>query len=165
MTARKRESFEQGHTRKLLVVIDDTPECERAVYYAGRRAERTAGGLTMLYVINPSEFQHWIGVETIMRAEAEHEARRVLGEFAEKAREGLGIEPELVIREGARPEQVRGLIEEDKDIAILVLAAGTGKEGPGPLVTSIAAGSSGSFPVPITIVPGDLTDEEIEALA
>jgi nucleotide-binding universal stress UspA family protein len=165
MTSRKRESFEQGHTRKLLVVIDDTPECERALNYASRRAERTTGTLTLLYVINPAEFQHWIGVETIMRTEAEHEARRVLGEFAEKVREDVDVEPELVIREGSRAEEVRALIDEDKDIAILVLAAGTGKEGPGPLVSNIATKASGSFPVPITIVPGDLTDEEIKALA
>ena len=165
MTGRKRQSFEQGHTRKLLVVIDDTAECERALYYASRRAERTIGGLTMVYVINPAEFQHWIGVETLMRTEAEHEARRVLGEFAEKVREDIGIEPELVIREGARAEEVRALIDDDKDIAILVLAAGTGKEGPGPLVSNIAAKASGSFPVPITIVPGDLNNEEIDALA
>jgi nucleotide-binding universal stress UspA family protein len=165
MTERQRQSFEQGHTRKLLVVIDDTPECERAVYYASHRAERTGGKLTMVYVINPAEFQHWIGVETIMRTEAEHEARRILGEFAERIREEIEIEPEFVIREGSSAEEVRALIDDDRDIGILVLAAGNGKEGPGPLVSSIATKSSGSFPVPITIVPGDLTDDEIKALA
>ena len=165
MTTFRRQSREEGHTRKFLVVIDDTPEGERAVYYASRRAERTGGKLTMLYVINPSEFQHWIGVETIMRAEAEHEARSVLGDYAEQLRETVGIEPEAVIREGGRAEQVRKLIEEDKDIAILVLAAGTGSEGPGPLVTEIAARGSADFPVPITIVPGNLSDEDISALS
>lgn len=150
----RRKSREEGHTRKFLVVIDETPECERAVYYASRRAERTGGKLTMLYVINPSEFQHWLGVETIMRTEAEHEARRVLGEYAELLRETVGIEPEAVIREGVRAEQVRELIEEDTDIAILVLAAGSGSDGPGPLVSQIAGRWSSEFPVPVTIVPG-----------
>jgi nucleotide-binding universal stress UspA family protein len=60
--------------RKFLVVLDDTPECERAVIYAARRAERTGGGLSMLYIVPPSEFQHWLGVEEIMRAEAQAEA-------------------------------------------------------------------------------------------
>ncbi|MFN0265173.1 universal stress protein [Tepidamorphus sp. 3E244] len=165
MTTYRRQSREEGHNRKFLVVIDETPECERAVFYASRRAERTGGKLTMLYVINPSEFQHWLGVESIMRSDAEHEARRVLGDYAEKLRETVGIEPEAVIREGVRPEEVRGLIEEDKDIAILVLAAGHGGEGPGPLVSEIAGRSSAEFPVPITIVPGTLSDEDINALA
>lgn len=164
MTSR-RQSREEGHTRKFLVVIDETTECERAVYYASRRAQRTGGKLTMLYVINPSEFGHWIGVETIMRSEAEHEARSVLGEYSESLRETVGIEPEAVIREGVRAEQVRALIEDDKDIAILVLAAGSGPDGPGPLVSEIAGRSSSDFPVPITIVPGSLSDEDIVALA
>ena len=89
----------------------------------------------------------------------------MLGEYSERLRETVGIEPEAVIREGARAEQVRALIEEDKDIAILVLAAGSGQDGPGPLVSEIAGRSSADFPVPITIVPGTLSDEDIVALA
>ncbi len=165
MTELRRRSHEEGHSRKFLVVIDDTPECQRAVYYASRRAEHTGGVLTMLYVINPAEFQHWIGVGTIMRAEAEHEARQVLGEYAEHLRETVGIEPESIIREGVRAEQVRALIEEDKDIAILVLGAGSGSEGPGPLVSEIGGRASADFPVPITIVPATLSDEDLEALS
>lgn len=160
----RRQSREEGHTRKFLVVIDETPECERAVQFASRRAERSGGKLTMLYIVNPGEFQHWIGVEAIMRAESEHEARAILGEYAERLRETFGIEPESVIREGARSEAVRALIEEDKDIAILVLAAGSGSDGPGPLVSEIAGKGSADFPVPVTIVPFNLSDEDIAAL-
>jgi nucleotide-binding universal stress UspA family protein len=161
----KRRSSEPGHRRKFLVVIDDTPECERAVYYASRRAHNTSGKLIMLYVLAPGDFQHWLGVENIMRAEAQDEARRVLGEFAEKARKWADVEPEMVIREGARSDEVLTLIDEDADISILVLAAATGKEGPGPLITSIATKAAATFPVPITIVPGSLSDEEIQAVS
>lgn len=161
----KRRSSEPGHRRKFLVIIDDSPECDRAVYFASRRAHNTDGKLVMLYVLEPGDFQHWLGVENIMRAEAQDEARRVLGEFAEKARKWADIEPELVIREGDQADEVLKIIDEDEDIAILALAAGTGKEGPGPLISSIVSRASGSFPIPITIVPGSLSDEEIQSVS
>ncbi|WP_436643654.1 universal stress protein [Microbaculum sp. FT89] len=161
----KRRSGEPGHRRKFLVIIDDSPECDRAVYYASRRAQNTGGKLLMLYVLAPGDFQHWLGVENIMRAEAQDEARRVLGEFAEKARKWAEVEPEMVIREGNRADEVVNLIEEDSDVSILVLAAATGKEGPGPLVSSIATKAAATFPIPITIVPGSLSDEEIQAVS
>jgi len=162
---RPRKSTEAGHRRKFLVVIDDTPECSRAVLYAARRAQTTAGGLVMLYVIEPGEFQHWIGVENIMRAEAMEEAEDTLGRFADLARNYSAIEPQMVIREGTRADEIVKLIDEDEDIAILVLAAGTDKEGPGPLVTAIAGKAAGTFPVPITIVPGNLDETAIRAIA
>ena len=162
---RKRKSFEQGHRRKFLVVIDNTPECSRAVAYAAKRAERTQGGLVMLYVIKPSEFQHWLGVENIMRAEAQEEASSTLAQFQEFARTTANIEAEQVIRESTPNEAIYKLVEEDEDIAILVLAAGVDGEGPGPLVSSFTRSMSTHFPVPMTIVPGDLSDEDIEALA
>jgi len=162
----RRTSGESGHRRKFLVIIDDTPECERAVYYASRRAQNTDGKVVMLYVLAPGDFQHWLGVENIMRAEAQDEARRVLGEFAEKARKWADVEPEMVIREGSpRSDEVVKLIDEDEDISILVLAAATGKEGPGPLVSAIVTKAASSFPIPITIVPGSLSDEEIQAVS
>jgi nucleotide-binding universal stress UspA family protein len=163
---RPRRSREAGHKRKFLVVIDNTPECGRALTYAAKRAARTGGALTLLYVVVPEgDFQHWLGVGDIMRAEAREEAETVLGRFAARARETAGVEPELVIREGARAEQVRRLIEEDEDIAILVLGAAQGPDGPGPLVTTLAAKASGAFPIPITIVPETLGDEAMDAIA
>ena len=98
-----------------------------------------------------------------MRAEAREEAEATLAKIAQKVRETIGIEPEAVIREGSATEQIHGLIEEDRDIAILVLAAGSTKEGPGPLVSSIA-GRGAAFPIPVTVLPDTLSDEEIDAL-
>lgn len=161
----KRKSSEEGHRRKFLVVIDDTPECGRAVAYAAKRAERTNGGLVMLYVIKPSEFQHWIGVENIMRAEAQEEANTILSRYQQEALQSAKIEPEQVILEGAPNDAIAQLIEEDEDIAILVLAASVEGDGPGPLVSSFTRSMSTHFPIPMTIVPGDLTDEDIDALS
>jgi nucleotide-binding universal stress UspA family protein len=161
----KRRSGEEGHRRKFLVVIDDTPECARALRYAARRAEHTGGGLVLLYVIGPTDPQSWAGVENIMRAEAMEAAETALGRYADMVRNSSPIEPELVIREGNRSEEILKLIETDQDIAVLVLAAGTDTEGPGPLVTALAGKASGTFPVPITIVPGTLDDEAIAAIS
>ncbi len=162
---RPRRAREEGHKRKLLVVIDDTPECLRALSYAARRAEHTSGALTLLFVIEPGQPQHWLGVEDIMRAEAMEQAQTTLTRFAAKTRDFSNIDPEMVIREGNRAEEIRQLIESDEDIAILVLAAGESSEGPGPLVTAIAAKGAGTFPVPITIVPATLSDEQLDAIA
>jgi nucleotide-binding universal stress UspA family protein len=149
----KRQSRLEGHRRKFMAVIDNTPECGRAVRYAGMRARNSGGGLVLLYVISE-----------IMRAEAREEAETVMAKIAQEVRESIGTEPELAIREGKGADEIMKLIEEDRDIAILVLAASSGKDGPGPLV-SMVANRGASFPIPVTIVPENLTDEEIEALS
>lgn len=160
----RRLSRLEGHRRKFLAVVDDTPECQRAVRYAGSRAKNSAGAVVLLYVIANGDFQQWLGVEEIMRAEAREEAEAVLAKAAQALRESVGIEPETVIREGGAGEAINGLIEEDRDIAILVLAAGSSKEGPGPLVSSLATRTQ-AFPIPVTVIPDSLTDEEIDALS
>jgi nucleotide-binding universal stress UspA family protein len=162
----KRRSFEAGHRPKFLVVVEDTPECARAVHFAARRSLRTGAVVVMLAVVaQQEESLEFLGVGDAMRAEAEEEAQKCLEQAAARARADAGIEPELVLRDGGKAEAILSLILEDEDISFLVLAASAQGEGPGPLVQSIAGKASGSFPVPIVIVPGDLTEQEIEALA
>ena len=162
----ERLSRKAGRKRKFLAIIDDTPECERAVTYAAHRAQATSGALKLLYVIEPApgEFSHWLGVEEKMREEATEEGERRLGAFREALHRRLDITPETEIREGKRGEQILELIRDDPEIVILVLAASASTEGPGPLVASIA-GRAAAFPIPVTVVPGDLSDEDIETLA
>jgi nucleotide-binding universal stress UspA family protein len=162
---RKRRSYEAGHKAKFLVVIDDTPECDRAVYFASRRAARVAVTVVMLRVIETHDHgQQWLGVADIMRAEAHEEANAMLAKFAARSNGIAGITPECVIREGNVAEEILSLIEEDEDIAVLVLAAAADSEGPGPLVTSLSK-TAGSFPIPIAIVPGQLSDEDLDAMS
>ncbi|WP_088346468.1 MULTISPECIES: universal stress protein [Rhodomicrobium] len=163
-----RTIFHEGHRRKFLVVVDESPEAEMALAYAVRRARRTLGGVSMLYVIEPADFQHWLGVEEAYREEAQAKAKAVFRLHARKLKlwgfEDISLDE--IIREGTRAEQISNLIHEDPDIGILVLGASVSAEGPGPLVSSLAGGkNAGSFPIPITVVPGGLTLEEIEALA
>lgn len=162
----RRLAREAGHRRKFLCVVDGTPECDRAVVYAARRAVSTSGALVLLYVIAPIDPQQWRGVEEVMRDEAMDEARRALAAVAERLSLLPGaVEAELVIREGQPAAAIHKLIDEDRDIAILVLAAGVGNDGPGPLVSSLATRGGPAFPIPVTIVPGEMSDEDIAAVA
>jgi nucleotide-binding universal stress UspA family protein len=161
----KRRSYEAGHRPKFLVVIDETPECERALRFAARRVTRTGASLVLLGVVSPPDNFEWLGVGDAMRAEAEEEAKERLDAAAAAARSAAGVEPEQVVRLGDKAETILDLITKDEDISFLVLAAGTGKEGPGPLVSNLAGKAASTFPIPVVIVPGSLTDEEIDALA
>ena len=162
--SRRRRSYEAGHSPKWLVVIDDTSECDRAVYFACRRAMRVGAGVIMLRVIETQDRnQQWLGVADIMKAEAHEEANAALERAAGRANGLTGITPERIVREGNTADEILGLIEDDEDIAILVLAAAQSKEGPGPLVSSIGK-SVGDYPIPVAIVPGHLTDEELDAM-
>jgi nucleotide-binding universal stress UspA family protein len=164
MTAQRR-SYETGHKPKCLVIVDDTAEWDRAVYYASRWAIRVGGGVVMLRIIETEEQnQQWLGVADIMRAEAQEDANAALDRAAGRANGIAAITPERVIREGEPTEQILDVIDQDVDIAMLVLAANPGPEGPGPLITLIA-GVVGSFPIPVTVIPGELIDADIDALS
>jgi len=163
--SKKRRSYEQGHSPKFLVVIDDSPECDRAVHFAARRALRIGSTVVMLRVIETHDHgQQWLGVADIMRAEAHEEANAVLDRHAARISSICGVMPERVIREGDKADEMLALIDEDEDIAALILAAAAGNEGPGPLVSSLAR-SAGTFPIPIAIVPGHLSDEDLDTMS
>lgn len=160
----KRLSRETGHRRKFLVIVDETPECERALAYAARRAQTTNGTVLLLFVIDSADFQGLLGVGKIMRAEAIQRANMAIEKNVALVRERYSLEPETVIKEGPTKDEIYRLIEEDQDIAILVLAAGGAKDGPGPLVQAVA-GRGAAFPIPVTVIPHTLTDEDIDAVA
>ena len=146
--------------RKFLVILDDSRECLNAMRFAAMRAAGTGGGVAILSVIPPEEFQHWIGVGDIMRAEARERIEVHFEVFATWMRDRQGIHPELTIREGDPVTQIHAQIQEDGDIGVLVLGAGIGGDGPGPLVAQLTQ-IAGSLPVPVTIVPGGLSKERL----
>jgi nucleotide-binding universal stress UspA family protein len=149
--------------RKFLVVLDDSRECLNAMRFAAMRAAKTGGGVQILSIIPPDEFQHWIGVGDIMRQEARERIEAHFEVFAKWMRDRQGIDPELVIREGEPVPEILAQIRDDPQIGVLVLGAGVDKKGPGPLVAQLTR-SSGTLPVPMTIVPGGLSKEGLEAV-
>ena len=151
--------------RKFLVVLDDSRECLNAMRFAAMRASKTGGGVKVLSVIPPEEFNHWIGVGDIMREEARERIEVHFEVFAKWMRDKQGVDPELIIREGEPTDEIIQQIADDPEIGVLVLGASSDKKkGPGPLVTQLSR-SAGSLPVPITIVPGDMSKERLEAIS
>ena len=149
--------------RKFLVVVDKTPESKVAIRFATRRAQATGGRVTLLCVASHADFQQWRGVEEIMKDEAHQEAESLIYDAAKMVNELSGIVCELVIGDGRSMDALMNLLKNDSDISILVLAASTAKEGPGPLVATVA--TAAHYPIPVTIVPGNLTEADIDALA
>ena len=151
--------------RKFLVVMDDSPEFLNALRFAAIRAKKTGGGVTILGVVAPEEFQHWIGVGETMRLEARERIEEHFKVFSKWMVDKEGLEPELLIREGDKATEVLAAIAEDPEVGVLVLGAGATGEGPGPLVTHLVARQTESMSVPITVVPGGLTKEQIIAVS
>jgi nucleotide-binding universal stress UspA family protein len=154
--------YDTEYKRKFLVVIDDTEECDRALTFAAFRVKRTGGTVVLVSIVPKPEFIG-MGVEEVLRAEAVEEAERNLDMRLARIKEIGDVRAESVIREGNGPEQIEQLIGQDRAIAILVLAASKSQDGPGPLVTHFAARAN-VLPIPLTIVPGHMSDEEIIAI-
>jgi nucleotide-binding universal stress UspA family protein len=151
--------------RVFLVVVDETEELQVAVHYAARRAAHTGGRVALLYVIEPSELQQWVAIENLAREERREEAELLMQRICEEILPIAGWMPIVYIREGSRRDELLALINEEPSISILVLAAGTGPEGPGPLISYLTGKPAARLRIPITIVPGGLSMEQLDALS
>lgn len=162
-TNRRRSAMDQPNV--FLVVVDNSPEMRVALRFAARRAKRTGGRVGLLRVVRKADFQHWAAIGNLMREEAREEAEQLLQEHAATVVELSGGEmPILYIMEGDTKSALLKLIDEDSQIRILVLAAATGIRGPGPLITFLMKKIIGKLRVPVTIVPGSLSNEQIDTL-
>ncbi len=150
--------------RVFLVVVDNSEEVRVALRFAAKRAEHSGGRVALLYVIEPTEFQHWMFVGTLMAEEARETAEGAVGEFSKIVQELTGEMPVVYIREGERQTELMKLLKEEPSISLLVLAAADSADGPGPLVSSLTGDMVGGLPVPITVVPGTLSDEDIDRI-
>ena len=154
-----------GPDRVFLVVVDDSGEMSVALRFACRRAQHTGGRVALLYVVEPADFQHWMAVGDLMREEARSEGEQLLQKLASQVNDITGSLPVLYVREGARREQLLKLIEEEPSISILVLAADTGSRGPGPLIEALTGRFIGKIRIPMTIVPGNLANDQIDSIS
>ena len=151
--------------RIFLVIVDESPEMGVALRFACRRARHSGGRVALLFVIEPSEFQNWLGVGKLISDEARQSAEQLLQRHAAKASELTGSVPILYLREGSKRDQLLELIEEEPSISVLVLGANVGQGGPGPLVSALTGKFVGRLRVPVTIVPGSLSEEDVDALS
>jgi len=157
------EAAEQS--RVFLVVVDDSEEMRAALHYAARRAAHTGGRVALLYVIEPSELQHWMSIGDLAMEEQREDAEQLLHRLCAEIAPVAGSVPVVYIREGRRRDELLALISEEPSISILVLAASAGPEGPGPLVSYLAGKPAARLRIPITIVPGGLTMEQLDRVS
>ncbi|WP_207480589.1 universal stress protein [Arenibaculum pallidiluteum] len=150
--------------RIFLVVVDDSSEMDVALRYACYRARNSGGRVALLCVVEPGEVLGFMAVEDIMREERRVEAEQILQRHARIVNQLTGTLPCLYLREGVRQDELLKLTEEEPWISILVLAAGTGPEGPGPLISYLTGKGAARLRIPLTIVPGRLTEEQILAV-
>ncbi|MEM8570501.1 MAG: universal stress protein [Pseudomonadota bacterium] len=150
--------------RKFLIILDDLPEMLNAMRYAAIRAAKTGGAVEMLAIISSEDFQHFMGVADVMRAEANEKVEAHFQVFKDRMEKREGITPTLAIREGDKVDAVLAHIKDTPEVAILVLGAGTGKGGPGPVVAALTGRRMGELRVPVVIVPGSMTKDEILAV-
>ncbi|MGI9387337.1 MAG: universal stress protein [Methyloligellaceae bacterium] len=165
---RKRRVFEAGHKRKFLVVADETPEFRAAIFFAARVASRTGGALVVLNVKSRTGMSSWMPVNVELSQDVKTLAvegiQQLRAWLREKGIEDLRIQS--ISRTGNIAEEIVKVIDEDEDIAVLVLGASARQQGPGPIISSLTPGSqAGDFPIPIYLVPGNLSFEEISSLA
>jgi nucleotide-binding universal stress UspA family protein len=156
---------EKSRDRVFLVVVDETQELKVALRYACIRARKTGGRVALLAVVEPADAQDWMGVNELMREEARMAAEQALQKLAADVQKTSNAMPILIIREGNRRDELLKLIEEEPSMSILVLGAATGAKGPGPLVSALTTKFVGKLRIPITLVPGNLSLEEIDTIA
>lgn len=154
-----------AHERVFLVVVDKSEEHKVALRYASFRAKRTGGRVALLYVIEPADFQAFGAVENLAREEQRQEAEALLQALSAEVQEFCGKTPVLHIKEGDVKDELIKLMDEDRSISILVLAAAAKGKNPGPLISALAGKMWTKLHMPMVIVPGNLTHQELDRLA
>lgn len=151
-------------TRTYLVVIDDSDEARTALHFAARRAAKTKGAVEVLAVVEPQDFVQWGGVQAAIEEEQRLRIEASIAASVGDIMNAAGIEPNIIVRPGEPIEALRGYIGTREDIAALVLGAAA-SGNPGPLVSNVTGTDAGKLPCPVMIIPGGLSNEEIERLS
>jgi nucleotide-binding universal stress UspA family protein len=162
--AGKSDGSAQDHVPgrvKFLVFVDRRPQTRVAVRYACWRAKNTGGTVDLLHVIEPPEFQHWVAVGDVMDAERREEAGQLLEDLSLEVNDWAGLRPELSVREGEIGEEILAQVREDSDVDVLVVGAAPPDDRSFSLITFLAEKLLGHLTVPLVVVPGNLTDEQI----
>lgn len=149
--------------RIYLVVMDETPEAEVALRFAARRAVKTGGGVEILALVPTAEFVPWGGVQATIDEEAKQRAEGLCAAAAGTLVAESGLKPRITVRQGDHNKVIREVIAGNPEIAALVLAAAA-SGAPGPLVTSFASETT-SIGIPLMIIPGALSPEQIDRLS
>lgn len=151
--------------KKFLIVIDESKELEKAIYFAVKRAIHTDGKLSLLYIVDPAVNAQWSRIENLIEQEATSEAKKLCREWTQKIKSRFDIESEIIIKMGDRCEELLKLVGEDKNIRFLVLASSANNEEPGPLIKALTGKKIKDLSIPMVIIPGSLSEKEIDLIA
>jgi len=151
--------------RYILVIADGSPEMSVALEYACARSKKTGRKIIIATFIEPLDVLTTQGVTEIMKNEAREEAERILHYAASIVKESTGFIPVLQIREGEIMKELKNLIDEEKNINVLVIAANVDeKNNPGPIINALVSKELSNFRVPVMIVPGNFSKDHIALL-
>lgn len=156
---------EPGERFKFLVCVDGSPQSTAALRFAAMRAHKVGGLLALMHVVEPVEFGEWMSIADTMEMEQREEAELLLHDMACQVNRLTGLIPELQIRRGQIGEEILSAIQEDGDIHALVVGAAPPSVRRGKLISWLAGQLAGELEIPLVVVPGNLTDRQIDLLA
>ena len=151
--------------KKFLIVIDESEELEKAIYFAANRAIHTDGKLSLLYIVDPAVNAQWSRIENLIEQEATREAKKLCRVWVQKIKSRFNIESEVIIKMGDRCEELLKLVKEDKNIRFLVLGSSANNEEPGPLIKALTGKKMKDLSIPMVVIPGSLSEKEIDLIA
>lgn len=151
--------------KKFLIVIDESKELDKAIYFAANRAIHTDGELSLLYIVDPAVNAQWSRIENLIEQEATSEAKKLCRIWSQKIKSRFGIESEVIIKMGDRCEELFKLVREDTNIRFLVLASSANNEDPGPLIKAVTGKKIKELSIPVVVIPGSLSEKEIDLIA
>lgn len=161
-TSRKQRRSGDGGV--YLVVADKSAEFRIALDYAARLARGNRAHIGILSVIDRQDFQPWGEVEARMRHDLRKEAEELVWNVAGGLAEDIGLIPSFYLVEGGKIDAILEIIEQDKDIRKFILGGATGTHGPGPLVSYFTGKGLARLRLPLTVVPGTLSTEDIKGI-
>jgi len=150
--------------KKFLVIVDETKELEKAVYFAAKSAIARGGELLLLYIVNPAINAQWARIENLIEQEATSEAKKLCRMWSQKIKSQFDIESDIIIKIGDRVDELLKLVEEDQSIRFLVLASSENSEDPGPLIKILTGKKIKNLNVPLLLIPGSLSKKDIDSI-
>lgn len=147
-----------------LVILDESDEMFDALRYASLRAARVSGKVVLLYTFEKIDFSHWKAVENIAEKESREEAEEKIKEYENFVMSLSNNKPKKYIMKGDRISCILEFLNSNKFVSNLILASSSSPVGPGPLISGFTGKYKTELKVPLTIIPANLSEEEIDNL-
>ncbi|MDX1975533.1 MAG: universal stress protein [Rickettsiales bacterium] len=149
---------------RYMVCVDHREESRTALRLACMKALARSGSVVIVHVIPPADFQTLGAIADRMREERKKEGEELLQTLINEAAAHYGVTPAPVLREGAAGDEIVANALEDHDVIMLVIGVASHNNGRGKLSAWLASQLGNKLLVPLLMVPGNLTDEQLQSL-